>query len=122
VHAFFLPDFRLLFDLPVLREKGAGGGLRLFFGRLHDDREDHQPRTGRCSAGRDVSVATVRVRLEGTTESTHVRNGQYGPPVMLVARCEVTYSGRLSTVLPDDTRLLMFKEEDGVIVVRKRAG
>ena len=68
---------------------------------------------------------------------------------LLVARCEVTYSGRLSTVLPEATRLLMFKddgsflvhddtggykplnwmtpptvvEEDGeAIVVRKRAG
>jgi RecB family endonuclease NucS len=68
---------------------------------------------------------------------------------LLIARCEVTYTGRLSTVLPEATRLLMFKddgsflvhddaggykplnwmtpptvvEEDGdVIVVRKRAG
>jgi endonuclease len=68
---------------------------------------------------------------------------------LLVARCEVTYTGRLSTVLPEATRLLMFKddgsflvhddaggykplnwmtpptvveESDGVILVRKRAG
>ena len=68
---------------------------------------------------------------------------------LLIARCEVVYTGRLSTVLPEATRLLMFKddgsflvhddaggykplnwmtpptvvEEDGeVIVVRKRAG
>jgi RecB family endonuclease NucS len=68
---------------------------------------------------------------------------------LVVARCEVTYTGRLSTVLPEATRLLMFKddgsflvhddaggykplnwmtpptvvEEDaGVIIVRKRAG
>ena len=68
---------------------------------------------------------------------------------LLIARCEVTYTGRLSTVLPEATRLLMFQddgsflvhddaggykplnwmtpptvvEEDGeVIVVRKRAG
>jgi RecB family endonuclease NucS len=68
---------------------------------------------------------------------------------LLVARCQVIYTGRLSTVLPESTRLLMFKddgsflvhddaggykplnwmtpptvveESDGVIVVRKRAG
>jgi len=68
---------------------------------------------------------------------------------LLIARCEVAYTGRLSTVLPEATRLLMFKDdgsflvhddaggykplnwmtpptiveaEDGVIVVRKRAG
>jgi endonuclease len=68
---------------------------------------------------------------------------------LVVARCEVVYTGRLSTALPEATRLLMFKddgsflvhddaggykplnwmtpptvveEEDGTIVVRKRAG
>jgi hypothetical protein len=68
---------------------------------------------------------------------------------LLVARCEVVYSGRLDALLPESTRLLVFKadgsvlvhadnggykplnwmtpptvieEEDGVIVVRKRAG
>jgi RecB family endonuclease NucS len=68
---------------------------------------------------------------------------------LIVARCTVRYSGRLSTVLPADVRLLMIKadgsvlvhadaggykplnwmtpptvieEQDGTIVVRKRAG
>ena len=68
---------------------------------------------------------------------------------LLVARCEVTYSGRLDAFLPEAVRLLMIKsdgsvlvhadsggyrpsnwmtpptvleEEDGLIVVRKRAG
>ena len=70
---------------------------------------------------------------------------------LVVARCEVTYSGRLNAYLPEATRLLMFKadgtvmvwsdrdgykvkplnwmtpptvieEDDGTIVVRKRAG
>jgi len=68
---------------------------------------------------------------------------------LIVARCEVTYTGRLTAYLPDSTRLLMIKadgsvlvhadaggyrplnwmtpptvleEGDGVIVVRKRAG
>jgi len=68
---------------------------------------------------------------------------------LLVARCEVTYTGRLSAYLPESTRLLMLKADgsvlvhadaggykplnwmtpptvvengDGLIVVRKRAG
>ena len=68
---------------------------------------------------------------------------------LLVARCEVRYTGRLIAVLPESTRLLMLKDDgsvlvhadaggykplnwmtpptvveegDGVIVVRKRAG
>ncbi len=68
---------------------------------------------------------------------------------LVVARCEVVYSGRLNAVLPESTRLLMFKsdgsvlvhadsggykplnwmtpptvieEGNGVVVVRKRAG
>ena len=68
---------------------------------------------------------------------------------LIVARCEVTYTGRLNAVLPEALRLLMLKsdgsvmvhadtggfkpqnwmtpptvieEEDGLIVVRKRAG
>jgi endonuclease len=68
---------------------------------------------------------------------------------MVVARCEVVYTGRLTAVLPEATRLLLFKadgsvlvhadaggykplnwmtpptvveEEAGLIVVRKRAG
>jgi hypothetical protein len=68
---------------------------------------------------------------------------------LIVARCEVVYTGRLTAVLPESTRLLMFKsdgsvlvhadaggykplnwmtpptvleEEPGTIVVRKRAG
>jgi RecB family endonuclease NucS len=68
---------------------------------------------------------------------------------LIVARCEVTYTGRLTAYLPESTRLLIVKadgsvlvhadaggyrplnwmtpptvieEEDGMIVVRKRAG
>jgi endonuclease len=32
---------------------------------------------------------------------------------LVVARCEVVYTGRLSTVLPEATRLLMFKDDAG---------
>src|SRR5580658_846258 len=35
---------------------------------------------------------------------------------LIVARCEVTYSGRLSTVLPMAVRLLMIKSDGSVLV------
>jgi RecB family endonuclease NucS len=47
-----------------------------------------------------------------------VRNGQYGPRAMrlLVARCEVHYTGRLTAVLPEAVRLLIFKSDGSVLV------
>jgi endonuclease len=40
---------------------------------------------------------------------------------LLIARCEVVYTGRLSTALPEATRLLMFKD-DGSFLVHDDAG
>ena len=40
---------------------------------------------------------------------------------LIVARCEVTYSGRLSAYLPESTRLLMLKS-DGSVLVHADAG
>jgi RecB family endonuclease NucS len=40
---------------------------------------------------------------------------------LIVARCEVTYTGRLSAVLPVSTRLVMLKE-DGSVLVHADAG
>jgi RecB family endonuclease NucS len=40
---------------------------------------------------------------------------------LIVARCEVTYTGRLSAYLPESTRLLIFKE-DGSVLVHADAG
>lgn len=40
---------------------------------------------------------------------------------VLVARCEVTYSGRLSALLPEAVRLLLFKA-DGSVLVHADAG
>ena len=40
---------------------------------------------------------------------------------LVVARCEVAYTGRLSTVLPEAIRLLMFKD-DGSFLVHDDAG
>jgi RecB family endonuclease NucS len=40
---------------------------------------------------------------------------------LIVARCEVTYSGRLSAFLPESTRLLILKD-DGSVLVHADAG
>ena len=40
---------------------------------------------------------------------------------LIVARCEVTYSGRLSAYLPESTRLLIFKD-DGSVLIHADAG
>jgi hypothetical protein len=40
---------------------------------------------------------------------------------LIVARCEVRYTGRLTAVLPESTRLLMFKA-DGSVLVHADAG
>ena len=40
---------------------------------------------------------------------------------LIVARCEVTYTGRLNAHLPESTRLLMLKE-DGSVLVHADAG
>ena len=40
---------------------------------------------------------------------------------LIVARCEVTYSGRLSAVLPEAVRLLILKG-DGSVLVHDDAG
>ena len=53
----------------------------------------------------------------------HVRKGQYGPRAMrlLVARCEVVYTGRLTATLPEAVRLLVLKA-DGSVLVHDDAG
>jgi RecB family endonuclease NucS len=40
---------------------------------------------------------------------------------LIVARCEVTYTGRLTAYLPPSTRLLMLKD-DGSVLVHADAG
>jgi len=52
----------------------------------------------------------------------HVRRGRYGPAMrLIVARCEVRYSGRLNAYLPESTRLLMLKD-DGSVLIHADAG
>src|SRR4051794_33746561 len=105
------------------------------------------------TAARSRCLVAIDRRRKGLVgdQPEPVRNGQYGPPAMrlVVARCEVVYTGRLTARLPEAVRLLMFKadgsflvhddaggykplnwmtpptvieEEADVIVVRKRAG
>src|SRR3712207_2173985 len=51
-----------------------------------------------------------------------VRPPHYGHNVrLIVARCEVRYTGRLSTVLPEALRLLMLKS-DGSLMVHADTG
>jgi endonuclease len=40
---------------------------------------------------------------------------------LIVARCEVSYSGRLAAFLPESTRLLM-RKADGAVLVHADAG
>src|ERR1700759_3122863 len=49
------------------------------------------------------------------------RRRSFGAMRMLVARCTVDYTGRLSTSLPEALRLLMFKA-DGSVLVHADAG
>ena len=57
-----------------------------------------------------------------TWATTPVRLRQYCRAVrLIVARCEVTYTGRLTAYLPESTRLLMIKA-DGAVLVHADAG
>src|SRR5918995_1240115 len=56
---------------------------------------------------------TIRPCPEGTVRSAPMR--------LLVARCEVLYTGRLTARLPEAVRLLMFKA-DGSFLVHDDAG
>ena len=40
---------------------------------------------------------------------------------LIVARCEVSYTGRLSAFLPESTRLVMLKD-DGSVLIHADAG
>jgi hypothetical protein len=79
------------------------------------------PHSGRFR-GREPA-APLQHRTRRATVRPTVRTGQYGPPTMrlLVARCEVLYTGRLTARLPEAVRLLMFKA-DGSFLVHDDAG
>jgi endonuclease len=84
---------------------------RLIFMYLGAQSEVHRPRRARLSG-----------MLGHCPRQRTVRKGQYGPRVrLLVARCEVLYTGRLTARLPEAVRLLMFKA-DGSFLVHDDAG
>ena len=74
------------------------------------------------SSGRPTTTATARrscasptaarrssaARASSAADGAHVR--------LIVARCEVTYSGRLNAVLPEAVRLLMLKSDGSFLV------
>src|SRR3979409_156949 len=60
--------------------------------------------TGRTGAGRSDRLATVR------------------PMRLIVARCEVVYTGRLNARLPEALRLLMIKSDGSVMVHADHGG
>jgi endonuclease len=41
---------------------------------------------------------------------------------LIVARCEVSYTGRLAAFLPESTRLVMVKEDGSVLVLADAGG
>ena len=94
-------------------------------------------------------IVVVALSAAGQSTRSPPRHVACAPMRLIVARCEVTYTGRLNAVLPEALRLLMIKsdgsvmvhadtggfkpqnwmtpptvieEEAGLIVVRKRAG
>ena len=65
-----------------------------------------------------VASARTPSRPASDPRAGHVRKGQYGRSAMrlVVARCEVQYTGRLTAVLPEAVRLLVLKSDGSVLV------
>ena len=62
--------------------------------------------------------ASIEPCLRSGTGARLIRRCRYGPPPvrLVVARCEVTYTGRLTAYLPEAVRLLVFKADGSVLV------
>jgi endonuclease len=69
-----------------------------------------------CNRGR-VAGRTLDAAPADTSET----DSTLAPLRLIVARCEVTYTGRLNAHLPESTRLLMIKA-DGSVLVHADAG
>src|SRR3954470_5715674 len=89
----------------------------------------HRPRRAThpqpAAAGRSYGLSQgntrnglVRVAAVRDTSGTDSRLGRVR---LIVARCEVTYTGRVNAFLPESTRLLMLKG-DGSVLVHADAG
>ena len=69
-----------------------------------------------------TTAIPVRPDWRAAYAAAIVRTGQYGAAVrLIVARCEVDYTGRLSTHLAEGVRLLMIKD-DGTFMVWSDSG
>ena len=80
----------------------------------------HVPRLSDAGTSR----AHQRLPKDGVAEALrYIRRRRYVPPTMrlIVARCSVEYSGRLSARLPEALRLVMLKA-DGSVLVHADAG
>ena len=91
------------------------------FGRTSEVLGESASLAIRGALGATLSGRTPR-DLGGAPAS--IRPERYGaPPVRLVvARCEVTYTGRLTAYLPEAIRLLVFKADGSVLVHADSSG
>ena len=62
----------------------------------------------RAASGASPWTGLGKTCPKGTVRSRSMR--------LLVARCEVVYTGRLTAVLPESTRLLLLKSDGSVLV------
>jgi endonuclease len=70
----------------------------------------------------DIPLLGVAGQLcTAASRNTSETAGTVSAVRLIVARCEVRYTGRLNAVLPESTRLLMFKA-DGSVLVHADAG
>ena len=79
-----------------------------------------QPRDGVAHLSRTLDAAIV-TRRHGADTGLSGRDSRLPRVRLLVARCEVRYSGRLNAVLPEAVRLLILKA-DGSVLVHDDAG
>ena len=105
---------------PRLRRQRQGLGALRRRHRRDRRRLEHQ---ARLDPGRPEAPA-LRPTAATSAKPTHrtCPKGRYRRRVrLIVARCEVTYTGRLNAFLPESTRLLMIKA-DGSVLVHADAG
>ena len=109
-------------------DRRPGAGARASpSGRAVDERAAHRRRPTICSA--DAPALRERLKVAGRAadkaqvpphgmsgSSRRARSSLRRPMRLIVARCEVRYSGRLSALLPEALRLIMVKSDGSVMV------
>ena len=102
---------RLAFALDELQTGGVADVVRARTDRFCEP----------CFESDDLHGSSVPDGRAPRRKATSETDSTVRPMRLIVARCEVTYSGRLSAYLPESTRLLMLKE-DGSVLVHADAG